>query len=133
MEQATAGQVPLRFAWVAPEEIESTGAQVRRDWRHDDGVEKLRGLEESIKQHGILQPLLVRTAPVTGGPPYQLVAGHRRLTAARRAGAQTVPVLVRGLPDAEKDLLQLLENVQRQNLAAVDEATAMQNLLGQRG
>jgi len=69
--------------------------QVRKDWRHDDGVEKLDGLTESIRQHGILQPFLVKHNGDKSG--YRLIAGHRRDVAALRAGEDTAPCILGAL------------------------------------
>lgn len=78
----------------------------------------LEELAESIRQHGILQPLTVRTRE--GG--YELIAGERRLQAARHAGLATVPVIVRDCSDAEMLALALVENLQREDLNAMEAA-----------
>src|ERR1035437_3416179 len=82
-------------------------------------------LAESIRQKGILQPLLVRR--VENG--FELIAGERRLRAAQLLGLETVPVLVREASDAEALELALIENIQRENLNPIDEARAYRRLL----
>jgi ParB family chromosome partitioning protein len=79
------------------------------------------GLAESIRSQGVIQPLLVR--PRTAGG-YEIVAGERRWRAAREAGRQTVPAVVRESDDRETLLLGLVENVAREQLTAVEEARA---------
>jgi len=88
--------------------------------------EKLQELAESIRENGVLQPLLVRA--VEGG--YEIVAGERRLRAAQLAGCASVPVVVReSVDDREALKLALLENVQREDLNPIDEALAYKRLL----
>jgi ParB family transcriptional regulator, chromosome partitioning protein len=82
-------------------------------------------LAESIRQKGILQPLLVRR--VENG--FELIAGERRLRAAQLLGLKTVPVLVREASDAEALELALIENIQRENLNPIEEARAYRRLL----
>src|SRR5215218_9914837 len=91
----------------------------------DDG--KLEELAASIKANGVIQPILVRR---TGGT-YRIIAGERRWRAAQRAGLMKVPVVVREVAEgSDKQLLELalIENIQRENLNAVDEALAYQRL-----
>ena len=83
-------------------------------------------LAESIKQHGVLQPLLVRPLP-NGG--YQLVAGERRWRASRRAGLREVPVVVKELTDTETMEIAIIENLQREDLNPIEEAQAYKRLL----
>ncbi|MBX7222515.1 MAG: ParB/RepB/Spo0J family partition protein [Blastocatellia bacterium] len=86
----------------------------------------LEDLTASIKEHGVLQPLLARPEPEQR---YTLIAGHRRLEAARRAGLQTVPVVLReGVSDLDLKVLALVENVQREELHAVDRLRAFKEL-----
>jgi ParB family transcriptional regulator, chromosome partitioning protein len=93
-------------------------------WRFDN--DKLAELANSMRQNGVLQPLLVRT--VAGG--FELVAGERRLRAARLAGLQSVPVLVRDdIDDREALKLAILENVQRQDLNPIEEARGYRRLI----
>ena len=81
----------------------------------------LEDLSESIRQYGILQPLIVRRLPEKG---YELIAGERRLRAARKAGLEKVPALVREYNDAEISEIALIENIQRENLNIIEEAEA---------
>jgi ParB family chromosome partitioning protein len=87
--------------------------------------EGIRELAASITATGVLQPLLVRRAP---GGGYQLVAGERRLRAARVAGLQSVPAIVRDVNDREMVELALIENIQREELNPIDEAKAFRTL-----
>lgn len=82
-------------------------------------------LARSVAQRGVLQPLLVR--PSGGG--YEIVAGERRFRAAQQAGLTTVPVVVKKLDDRETLEIALIENVQREDLSAVEEARAFRQLL----
>jgi ParB family transcriptional regulator, chromosome partitioning protein len=86
----------------------------------------LKELVSSIKQHGILQPLLVR--PVDGGK-YELVAGERRYRAATEVGLENVPVVVRELSDDQAFQLALIENLQREDLNPVEETEGILHLL----
>lgn len=87
----------------------------------------LEELADSIKAHGVLQPVLVRPH----GQGYQLVAGERRLLAAQRAGLLKIPAVVRDIPDDQILLLALVENIQREQLNPIEEAQAYQRLLEQ--
>jgi ParB family chromosome partitioning protein len=88
--------------------------------------EATAGLAASIKQQGVLQPVVVR-ARNDGG--YELIAGERRWRAARDAGAETIPAVVREADDRDSLLLGLVENVARENLSPVEEARAYASLL----
>ena len=92
--------------------------------------EKLRELADSIREHGIIQPLIV-TRDADGG--YRLIAGERRLQAARLCGLETVPVVVREATDAEMLELALIENIQRADLNAIEEAMAYRRLVEEYG
>ena len=94
--------------------------------RTDFDDEALSTLAESIKQHGVLQPLLVR--PMESGG-YQIVAGERRWRAARMAGLEEVPVFIRKLSDQQTMELALVENLQRENLNPVEEALGYKELM----
>ena len=95
--------------------------------RHEFDESALEDLKESIVQHGVLQPILVRQLPA--GKGYELVAGERRFRASRLAGLETVPALVRPLSDAASTEIALIENLQREDLNAIEEANAYCNLL----
>lgn len=94
----------------------------------DEGA--LQELSESIKQHGVLQPLLVR--PLTTGG-YQLVAGERRWRASRMAGLKEVPVVVKELTDTETMEIAIIENLQREDLNPIEEAEGLQALIDKCG
>jgi ParB family transcriptional regulator, chromosome partitioning protein len=95
--------------------------------RFDDA--KLEELAQSIASHGILQPLLVRRR----GEGFEIIAGERRWRAAQRAGLQEVPVVVRELSDSVALEQSLIENIQREDLDAIEEARAFDNLLAEHG
>lgn len=96
----------------------------RQPRSHFDDTE-LAELAESIRQHGIIQPLLVRQA---GPENYTLIAGERRLLAARIAGLQTVPAIIREASDQQLVELALIENVQRADLSPLETADAYRQL-----
>jgi ParB family chromosome partitioning protein len=91
-------------------------------------AEALEDLTNSIAAKGVLQPLIVRPDPAKAGG-YEIVAGERRWRAAQAAGVHQVPVLVRALTDAEAAEIALIENVQRSDLNALDEAAAYRKLI----
>lgn len=103
-------------------EIEPNRDQPRKEFRD----EALAELSDSISQHGVLQPLLVRPM-LEGG--YQLVAGERRWRAARMAGLTEVPVVIRSMTDREMMELALIENLQREDLNPVEEAEGYRQLM----
>jgi ParB family chromosome partitioning protein len=87
---------------------------------------QLEELAQSIKTNGVVQPILVRK---TGGGRYQIVAGERRWRAAQRAGLQRIPSVIRDVPDDKMLELALIENIQRQELNAIEEAYAYKRLI----
>ncbi|MCA1011829.1 ParB/RepB/Spo0J family partition protein [Halobacillus halophilus] len=89
--------------------------------------EAIQELKESIEEHGILQPLIVRKS-IKG---FEIVVGERRFRAAKRANLDTVPALVRVLTDEQMMELALLENLQREDLTPIEEAKAYQNLMNE--
>jgi ParB family transcriptional regulator, chromosome partitioning protein len=100
--------------------VGSIRPNTRQPRRRLDG-EGIEELAESIRAQGLVQPVVVRSAP---GGGYELIAGERRWRAARVAGLATVPGLVRETDDRESLLLALVENVAREDLTPVDEARA---------
>lgn len=86
---------------------------------------RLNELAESIRHNGVVQPILLRRR----GQNYQIVAGERRWRAAQRAGLQRIPAVVREIPDDKLLELALIENIQRQELNAIEEAHAYKNLI----
>ncbi len=94
----------------------------RQEFREDELTE----LADSIRQRGVVQPLIVREADDAG---YEIVAGERRWRAAQRAGVHMIPVIVRSLSDQEVLELAIIENVQRADLNAIEEATGYRDLI----
>lgn len=92
--------------------------------------DELEGLAQSIKEHGVLQPIVVRRK---GDGVYELIAGERRLRAATLAGLSTIPALVRNSNDEKSLALAIVENIQRQNLNPLEEAKAYSRLMGEFG
>ena len=107
-------------------EIEPNRSQPRRDFDENS----LSDLAQSISQHGLLQPLLVRPLPIGG---YQIVAGERRYRACRMAGLTEVPVRIRELSDTETMELALIENLQREDLSPIEEALGYKALIDEHG
>lgn len=92
--------------------------------RNDFDKNKMKELTASVKEHGILQPLLIRKK----GDEYELIAGERRLRAAKNAGLKTVPVYLIEADDERAAEMGLIENLQRENLNAVEEALAYKEM-----
>lgn len=107
-------------------EIEPNRSQPRKDFDENS----LSDLAQSISQHGLLQPLLVRPLPIGG---YQIVAGERRYRACRMAGLTEVPVTIRELSDTETMELALIENLQREDLSPIEEAIGYKALIDEHG
>lgn len=108
---------------VAIAEIKSSPLNPRKDFRDEDLAE----LGESIRTKGLVQPIIVRPDGMGGG--YEIVAGERRWRAAQKAGIHTIPVIIRELTDREVLELAIIENVQRQDLNAIEEATGYRELV----
>jgi len=104
-------------------EIEPTVGQPRK--KFDD--EKLIQLSESIKEHGIVQPIIVRKEDNT----YKIVAGERRWRAARLAGLTSIPVIVKELSNRQVMEMALIENIQREDLNPIEEAEAYEKLINE--
>lgn len=107
-------------------EIEPNRSQPRKDFDENS----LSDLAQSISQHGLLQPLLVRPLPIGS---YQIVAGERRYRACRMAGLTEVPVTIRELSDTETMELALIENLQREDLSPIEEALGYKALIDEHG
>ena len=107
-------------------EIEPNRSQPRKDFDENS----LSDLAQSISQHGLLQPLLVRPLPIGG---YQIVAGERRYRACRMAGLTEVPVTIRELSGTETMELALIENLQREDLSPIEEALGYKALIDEHG
>jgi len=105
-------------------QVKSSALNPRKDFRE----EELAELAESIRTKGLVQPIIVRPDPASAGD-FEIVAGERRWRAAQRAGIHTVPVIVRELTDKEVLELAIIENVQRQDLNAIEEAAGYRELV----
>lgn len=92
-------------------------------------ADKLAELTESIKEHGVIQPLIVRK----NGAKYEIVAGERRWRAAKTAKLKTVPVIVRKYDNAKMAEIALVENIQRHDLNAIEEAEGIKRLMNEFG
>ena len=115
------GVVTLRLSQIEPN---------RDQPRKIFSEEALNELADSIREHGVLQPLLVRPLP---GCSYQLVAGERRWRASRMAGLQEVPVVIREMDEEQAMEIALIENLQREDLNAIEEATGYKQLMERYG
>ncbi len=102
-----------------------------RQPRHKEDSTALSDLADSIKEYGLIQPLIVTLAPeaTPAEPRYQLIAGERRWKAAKLAGLERVPVIVRGATPQEMLELALVENIQREDLNPLEEASAYKQLM----
>ena len=110
---------------VSIKEIQPNKGQPRKRFK----AEELAELTDSIKQNGILQPLLVRRS----GDHYEIVAGERRYQAARAAGLTEVPVVIREISDDDVFKLALIENLQRSDLTPLEEARGYRQLIKDKG
>lgn len=115
----TAGEV--RFVPLSA--VIQAGAQPRQHFDED----ALHELSESIRQHGVLQPLLVRPC----GEQFEIIAGERRWRASQRLGLREIPVIVHDISTEKAFQIAIVENLQRENLSALEEAKAYQTLLRQ--
>ena len=119
----TAGMRP--DSTLSIKEIQPNKGQPRKRFK----AEELAELTDSIKQNGILQPLLVRRS----GDHYEIVAGERRYQAARAAGLTEVPVVIREISDDDVFKLALIENLQRSDLTPLEEARGYRQLIKDKG
>ena len=110
-----------RVVFLPARAIRPNPAQPRQIFKDD----ALRELSDSIRQHGILQPLSVRRV----GTSYELIAGERRLRAAQLAGLTEIPCIVMSMDDRESAMTAMVENLQRQDLDFLEEATGIARLL----
>jgi ParB family transcriptional regulator, chromosome partitioning protein len=128
-EQAAAPQAPAAANPTLPVAFLRPGKFQPR--RHFDEA-ALEELSASIRHHGVLQPILVR--PVVGEPDaYEIIAGERRWRAAQRASLHDVPVIVQTLSDTQALEIALVENLQRQDLSALEEAEGYKRLIDEFG
>ena len=90
--------------------------------------DRLEELAESIRHQGVIQPVVVRES---GDKQYELIAGERRWRAAQIAGIEKIPAIIRDVPDEIAIAMALVENIQRENLNPIEEATALRRLVGE--
>ena len=103
-------------------DIQKNPYQPRKEF---DG-EKLHELAQSIKENGVIQPIIVRQSPVIG---YEILAGERRYRASLLAGLRSIPAVVKQLSDQEMMVQSIIENLQRENLNPIEEARAYESLI----
>ena len=116
------------FMMLGIDQLQAGAFQPRQNFAEED----LENLSKSLKEKGVLQPLLVRSLPdgaADGQARYEIVAGERRWRAAQRARLHQVPVLVRELSDTEALEIAIIENVQRADLNPIEESLAYQRLM----
>jgi ParB family chromosome partitioning protein len=128
---ATTPPVGERLAKLPVELLQRGRYQPRADMRTDTLAE----LADSIRKQGVIQPVIVR--PLTGAPGaeqrYEIIAGERRWRAAQLAGLTEVPAVIRHVPDEAAVAMALIENIQREDLNPLEEATAFQRLIAEFG
>ena len=110
------------FKVVQIKDIQKNPYQPRKEFSE----EKIQELAQSIKENGLIQPIIVRKSPVLG---YEILAGERRYRASIVAGLSEVPVIVKQLSDQDMMLHSIIENLQRENLNPIEEAKAYQSLI----
>ena len=110
------------FKIVQIKDIQKNPYQPRKEFSE----EKIQELAQSIKENGLIQPIIVRKSPVLG---YEILAGERRYRASIAAGLSEVPVIVKQLSDQDMMLHSIIENLQRENLNPIEEARAYQSLI----
>ena len=110
------------FKIVQIKDIQKNPYQPRKEFSE----EKIQALAQSIKENGLIQPIIVRKSPVLG---YEILAGERRYRASIVAGLSEVPVIVKQLSDQDMMLHSIIENLQRENLNPIEEAKAYQSLI----
>ncbi|MER8487240.1 ParB/RepB/Spo0J family partition protein [Mesorhizobium australicum] len=115
------GKVPIEFISANP-----------KNPRRHFGDAELTDLAQSIREHGVVQPVVARPSPTQAGH-YEIIAGERRWRAAQRAGLTEIPVIIRDVNDRTALELAIIENVQRADLNAVEEAQGYQQLIDDHG
>jgi len=111
-----------KFEMISITDIQKNPYQPRKEF---DG-EKLDELAQSIKENGVIQPIIVRQSPVIG---YEILAGERRYRASLLAGLRSIPAVVKQLSDQEMMIQSIIENLQRENLNPIEEARAYESLV----
>jgi ParB family chromosome partitioning protein len=120
-EEETAG----RMFEIAVSSVKPNPFQPRKEL----GEQEITELSESIKEFGVLQPILVKRS----GDGYELIAGERRLRAAARAGLVDIPAIVVEIEPLNQQIIALVENIQRKNLSSIEEAVSLQDILTKTG
>ena len=110
------------FKIVQIKDIQKNPYQPRKEFSE----EKIQELAQSIKENGLIQPIIVRKSPVLG---YEILAGERRYRASITAGLSEIPVIIKQLSDQDMMLHSIIENLQRENLNPIEEAKAYQSLI----
>jgi ParB family chromosome partitioning protein len=106
-------------------QIEADSNQPRKIFSEDT----LEELATSIKNHGVIQPIIVRD--IDSGKKYQIIAGERRWRAAKMAGLEKIPAIIKEYDSVQRMAVSLIENIQRENLNPLEEAQAIQSLLNE--
>jgi len=120
-----AARTPTAVRHLALEKVRPNPTQPRMTWHQDT----LNELASSIKEHGVLQPILVRPA----GDGYEIIAGERRWRASKLAGKETIPAIVERFDDATALEIALIENLQREDLSPLDEAVIYKKMTDELG
>ena len=115
------GPADSELRYIESNDIKPNSSQPRKDFDED----KLEELAESIEQHGLIQPIVLRAA----GKGYEIVAGERRWRAARMIGLKELPCVIRELTDEENMLLAIIENMQREDLNPIEEAEGLKAMI----
>ena len=110
------------FKLIRISDIQKNPYQPRKEF----SKEKIQELAQSIKENGLIQPIIVRQSPVIG---YEILAGERRYRASIEAGLSEVPVIIKKLSDQEMMIHSIIENLQREDLNPIEEAKAYQSLI----
>ncbi|AMH89582.1 stage 0 sporulation protein J [Streptococcus mitis SK564] len=111
-----------KFEMISITDIQKNPYQPRKEFDR----EKLHELAQSIKENGVIQPIIVRQSPVIG---YEILAGERRYRASLLAGLHSIPAVVKQLSDQEMMVQAIIENLQRENLNPIEEARAYESLV----
>ena len=111
-----------KFEIISITDIQKNPYQPRKEFDR----EKLHELAQSIKENGVIQPIIVRQSPVIG---YEILAGERRYRASLLAGLRSIPAVVKQLSDQEMMVQSIIENLQRENLNPIEEARAYESLV----
>lgn len=111
-----------KFKLIRISDIQKNPYQPRKEFSE----EKIKELAQSIKENGLIQPIIVRQSPVIG---YEILAGERRYRASIAAGLSEVPVIIKKLSDQDMMIHSIIENLQREDLNPIEEAKAYQSLI----